>query len=183
MPSRLILAAFAACLTASVALPANAQSTLPSFRSTSHRARMELGVDLGYGFGSEGDYLELATDFRVHAPFGLGAVVRFGVASRLLSNALAVDVGAAQRFDLVAGAHGGIQLALAAGLGTAYGPFGQHGDVAAYGGFGMVQLDFWTTHLFVGVGVSGHALLAEGERSDPILTVAPQVRLGGDWGL
>lgn len=166
---------------------AAAQPTSLSFRTTSGRARMELALDSGYGFGTEGDYAELAADFRVYTPEGTGAVFRAGGALRVLSNAMAFDLGAAQRFELVGGTNAGLQLALVAGTSMAWGPFDPEGNVAAYGGFGMVHLDVWTTNFFIGLGVTGHAMLParhhQGGRSDPILTIAPQIRLGGDWGL
>ena len=171
----------------SIPASASAQASDLRFRSTSGRARMELSLDAGYGFSTEGDYLELASDFRAYAPFGLGVVLRVGAAVRWLSNAVAVDVGAAQRFDLVSGTHAGLQLVLTAGASVAYGPFDLRGDVAAYGGFGMVHLDLWTTNFFIGVGASAHAMVPElagqGGRDAPILTITPLLRFGGDWGL
>lgn len=156
-------------------------------RSTTGRARMELSADHGVGFGSEGMYGELATDVRLVDPSGFGGVLRVGLASNGLSNALAVDLGAAYRLNLFVRPDWGVQLGLALGPSFAWGPFDQ-GMVAAWGGFSMLHLDVWVGTFFAGVGVTAHALMPERHsqvdgRADAILTVAPVIRVGGDWGL
>lgn len=163
-------------------------------RATTGRARAELAFDHGYGFGTEadhmhprGDFVELATDFRLYAPFGLGLVLRAGVAARPLSYAFAGDLGVAQRLDLLRRDGWGLQLGFAAGASLAYGPFDQS-YVGAAGGFAMVHLDLWMREMFFGIGLDAHALLPEGHasgegRTDPILTIAPLLRVGADWGL
>jgi len=167
------------------------------YRSTTGRGRVEIALDHAWGFGSEGEHLQLASDLRVYAPFGFGAVFRAGLASQLLSNALAFDLGVAQRFDLVAGPRAGLQLALAVGGSYANGPFAPDSvaslpfherSVDALGGFAMVHLDVWIDTFFFGAGVSGHLLRATGDahqaRGGELLTsVAPTLRLGGEWGL
>lgn len=163
-------------------LTAHAQS-----RSTTGRARMELSADHGVGFGTEGLYGELGTDLRLTAPDGFGAALRLGLASNGPSNALAVDLGATYRLDLFARPDWGVQAGLALGPSMAWGPFDQ-GQVTAWGGFAMLHLDVWVGRFFAGVGLSGHALLPERHaqmdgRADPILTLAPTIRVGGDWGL
>jgi len=179
-------------LTLSWAAPASAQ-----YRSTTGRGRVEIALDHAWGFGSEGEHLQLAADLRVHAPCGLGAVFRAGLASQLLSNALAFDLGIAQRVDLVTGPRAGLQLAFAAGGSYANGPFAPDSvaslpfherSVDALGGFAMVHLDVWIDTFFFGAGVSGHLLRATGDahqaRGGELLTaLAPTLRLGGEWGL
>ncbi len=162
--------------------PARAQ-----YRTTTERGRFELAFDHGYGFGTEGDYLELGTDIRGYAPSGLGAALRIGVAAQGLSNAVAADLGAALRVNLVSGVHSGLQLAGAVGPSLAIGPF-DGGRVFAYGGWAMLHLNLWVGVFFVGLGVSAHALWSERHtepngRSAPILTIAPSLRVGFDWGV
>lgn len=167
------------CATASVA---SAQD-----RSRSHRARMELALDHGLGASTEGMYGELSADLRIFAPEGVGAVLRTGVATRGFSNAPAVDLGIAYRLDLFALDHVGLQLDGVIGPSVAYGPF-DDGNVAAYGGWAMIHLDFWYRNMVVGLGVSAHAMLSERYgspqgRDSAILTITPTIRIGGDWGL
>ena len=182
------LLAFALSLTTTAAAQARD-------RSTSGRSRLELSFDHGYGFATEGQYVELAADLRLYAPFGLGAVLRTGAAVQGPSNALALDVGVAGRFDLLSYEHFGLQLGGALGPSLAAGPF-DGGNVLAFGGWALVNLDFWFRNFFVGLGVSGHALVSEryGQeaepgsidppgRTDPILSLTPLIRIGGDWGL
>jgi hypothetical protein len=174
-----------------LASAALASSAHAQDRSRSGRSRMELAFDHGYGVSSEGEYAELAVDARLYAPFGLGLVVRTGLATQLFSNAVALDLGLAYRVDLVAGDHAGLQLALAAGGSAARGPF-DGGDVWALGVVGMLHLDFWYRNFFVGIGASSHALwpIRAGEdqlegtpRTDPLWTLTPTIRIGGEWGL
>lgn len=165
-----------------VPLTASAQD-----RSRSGRARLELALDHGYGGSSEGGYGEIAADLRLSAPNGIGAVLRTGLATQLFSNALGVDLGVAYRVDLAASDHVGVQLGGALGPSLSYGPF-DGGWVVAYGGWAMLHLDLWFRNFLVGVGVSAHAMASarhgqEGGRAAPILTLAPLVRIGGDWGL
>lgn len=148
---------------------------------------MELAFDHGYGVSTEGDYAELGADLRLWAPFGLGVVLRTGVASNGMSTAAAADLGVGYRLDLVAIDHVGLQLAGVLGPSLAHGPF-DHGKVAAFGGFAMLHLDFWYRNFFVGVGVSAHAMVSEryaqsDGRDAPILTLTPTLRIGADWGL
>jgi hypothetical protein len=157
-------------------------------RSSPVRARMELAIDLGYGGGSEGAYGELAMDFRVWAPEGLGVIVRTGAATNLWSTAFAADLGFGARLDLERGARGGLQLALGIGATYARGPF--DGEVDALGGFGTASLELWHDNWFLGLGATAHALAAlaadenEPTREDPLIwTLAPMLRMGGDWGL
>jgi hypothetical protein len=164
-------------------LPSAAHAQL---RGDSERARMELAFDSGYGGGSEGGYLEIGTDFRVWSPSGLGAIVRVGLASNVFSNAFATDAGAGFRFDLARGTTGGLQLASGIGASYARGPF--DGDRNAFGGFALLGFDGWHRNFFAGVGVSAHLLWTlgsqgEGARTDPIWTLTPMLRIGGDWGL
>lgn len=180
--TRTVLVALACSLTATAPI-ASAQD-----RSRSGRSRMELAFDHGYGASSEGGYAEIAADLRIYAPFGLGAVLRTGIASNLFSNALAADLGVAYRLDLVAEEHVGLQLAGAIGPSIAYDPFDQ-GNVTAFGGWAMVHLDFWHRNVFVGLGASAHALLGERHaevegRGAPILTLAPMSasRRWASWG-
>lgn len=169
-----------------LAEPAHAQD-----RTRTGRSRVELAFDHGYGFGTEGDFAELSVDARLYAPFGLGVALRAGVASRLFSNAVGVDLGLAYRLDLSAGEHAGLQLALTLGPSVARGPF-DGGQVWAFGGWAMVHLDFWYRNFFVGVGASGHAMWADrmGEnglegapRTDALMTLTPTIRVGGEFGL
>lgn len=164
-----------------LAAPAAAQ-----YRSESARARMEIAFDHGYGGGSEGGYAELAGDVRIWAPYGVGLIVRTGLASNVFSNAFAVDLGVGARVDLAHGSLGGLQLYGALGGSVAYGPF--DGYIPAFGGFAMAGLDLWHRNFFVGIAASAHALYAEGHqdaggRGDPIWTLAPMLRVGGDFGL
>jgi hypothetical protein len=159
------------------ALPASAQA---QYRSTSDRARMELAFDHGFGGGSEGGYAELAIDMRVWAPFGLGLVLRTGLASNGFSNALAADLGPAVRI-IGGGKLGGVALSLAGGLAYAYGPF-HEGWAHGVGAFALLAIDFWYRNFFAGLAASGHVLFAS-ERQTPIWTLAPMLRVGGDWGL
>ncbi len=179
--SRSFRAALVFVLVSSAAL-ASAQD-----RSRSHRARMELVLDLGLGASTEGMYGEASGDLRLFSPDGVGAVLRTGVATRGFSNAPAVELGVAYRFDLLAAEHLGLQLTGVIGPSVAYGPF-DDGNVAAYGGWAMLHLDFWYRNVVVGVGVTGHAMLGERHeqtegRASPILSIAPTLRIGGEWGL
>lgn len=148
---------------------------------------MELALDVGAGPSTEGVYGELAADLRLWAPFGLGGVLRVGGATTGFSNAFAADLGVAGRLDLHSEEHLGLQLAGALGPSVAYGPF-DAGNVSAFGGWAMVHVDFWYRNLIVGIGVSGHAMIAERHgqadgRDDAILSLAPTIRVGGEWGL
>lgn len=163
-------------------LPAHAQD-----RSRSGRARLELSFDHGAGGSTEGPYGELAADLRLHAPEGFGAVLRTGIASNLLSYAFAIDLGVAQRFDLVAFDHVGLQLSVAGGASIEEGPF-DRGRVGAFGGWGMLHADLWYRNFFVGVGAVGHVLATDSHQSEtgrqePVVSLAGVLRLGGDWGL
>lgn len=156
-------------------------------RSRTGRARLELALDLGYGGGSDGGYVEIGADLRLSAPFGLGVVLRTGLATNGFSNALAADLGIAYRLDLIQEEHLGVQVGAAVGPSVASGPFDQ-GEVLAYGGWAMIHLDFWYRNLLIGVGLSGHAMVGERHaqptgRDTPILTLAPMIRFGGEWGL
>ncbi|MBX3273424.1 MAG: hypothetical protein KF729_24385 [Sandaracinaceae bacterium] len=160
-------------------------------RATTGRARMELAFDHGYGLGTEGDYLELGVDLRVHAAEGIGAVVRGGLALAPFSIAYVVEAGLAYRLDLFSSEAFGVQLAVAAGPSFAYGPF-DRGEVPALGGWAMLGLDLWHRNFLFGIGVAGHALgvLSDGggdnyaaPREGPLLTITPTLRVGGDWGL
>lgn len=180
------------------AIPLVATHAQAQDRSRSDRARLELSFDHGGGWSSEDAYGELALDLRLHAPvqasMSLGVVLRAGLATQLFSNAGAFDLGAAYRVDLLAEEHIGVQLALALGGSVAYGPF-DGGNVVAAGGFAMLHLDLWYRSSFVGIGVSSHALLSsrhaeqasrwgdDAGRTDPIVTVTPMLRVGGEWGL
>ncbi len=164
-----------------------ASSASAQDRSRSERARLELAFEVGYGGSSEGGFGELGGDLRLWAPNGAGVVLRTGLATTGFSNAFGVDLGAAYRLDLLSEEHLGLQLAGAIGPSVAYGPFDE-GYVAAYGGFAMIHLDFWYRNVLVGVGVSAHAMAPERHmqlegRDDPILTLTPLIRIGGDWGL
>jgi hypothetical protein len=162
----------------------------PSRRSP---GRLELSFDAGYGFGTEGDYGEVAMDFRAFAPNGVGGVFRAGVATQIFSNALAVDLGFALRANLVGGEIGGLAISGALGPSFAYGPFDVDW-VDAWGGWAMLGLDLWHRHFVVGVGVTAHLLVPTshdrqaswaGEvpgRSNPITTIAPTIRVGWAWG-
>ena len=155
---------------------------------------MELSVDHGYGFGSEDGFIELAFDLRVHAPNGLGAVLRMGGAAQIMSAAFAVDAGIAYRVELVSSDLAALQLGLALGPSVAYGPF-DRGMVPAYGGFAMAHFDVRFSRFFVGLGVSAHALMPDGpgeqsgsrttspSRDAPLLALTPTLRVGGEWGL
>lgn len=136
-------AAIAALALLLQALPAHAQD-----RSRSGRARLELSFDHGAGGSTEGPYGELAADLRLHTPEGFGAVLRTGIASNLLSYAFAIDLGVAQRFDLVAFDHVGLQLSVAGGPSIGEGPF-DRGRVGAFGGWGMLHADLWYRNFFV----------------------------------
>ncbi|MCB9598598.1 MAG: hypothetical protein H6719_38135 [Sandaracinaceae bacterium] len=180
-----------ACLSLVIASLALAPPALAQDRNATGRSRMELSFDHGYGFGSEGEFVELAADGRVYAPFGLGVVARAGLATRVFSNALALDLGAAYRLDLVDTPHAGLQLAIAVGPSVARGPF-DGGEVWAFGGWSMLHLDFWYRNFFVGLGATGHLMATTREGSDvvdgnprsaPILTLTPMIRIGGEWGL
>jgi len=164
-------------------------------RTTSRRARLELSFDHGYGFSTEGSFIELAADLRLLSPDGIGVALRTGSAVQGLSNAHVIELGIAGRLNLFSLPHVGLQLGGAIGPSLACGPF-DGGDVRAYGGWASLHLDLWHRNLFVGVGVSGHALLSdrhatqidplsiEAPRGDaPILSLTPLIRLGGDWGL
>ena len=178
MKTHLFLAPLSLALTLSVASVAGAE-----VRTATGRSRMELTFDHGLGFGTEGMFFELATDLRVYAPYGLGAVLRLGGAAQLMSIGWAAEVGVAYRVDLFTMERAGIQLGIALGPSVAYGPF-DRGSVPAIGGWGMLHLDVWHRNIFVGIGVTGHALAPEGEqRTNPILTVTPTLRVGGEWGL
>lgn len=155
--------------------------------------RLELTFDGGYGFGTEGDYGELAMDFRAFTPNGVGGVFRAGVGTQIFSNALAMDLGFALRADLVGGDVGGVAIAGALGPSFAYGPFDVDW-VDAWGGWAMLGIDFWHRHFVAGVGVTAHLLMPSshdrqaswaGEapgRSAPIVTIAPTIRVGWAWG-
>jgi len=181
-------------LTVALGLLAGSTRAEVQDRSRSDRARLELSFDHGGGWSSEDAYGELALDLRIHAPMGLGVVLRAGLATQIFSNAGGLDLGAAYRVDLLAEEHVGVQLALAIGASVAYGPF-DGGSVVAAGGFAMLHLDVWYRSVFVGLGVSSHALLSsrhgqaasrwgdDAGRADPILTVTPMLRIGGEWGL
>jgi hypothetical protein len=156
-------------------------------RSTTGRSRLELALDHGYGFGTEGDFLEIGTDFRVHGPNGVGAALRVGVATTIVAIATVAEVGASFRFDLIERERWGLQLAAALGPTIAVGPF-DGGRVTAIGGWSLVHLDLWVGVMFVGIGASGHALWSERHdqyegRSEPILTITPTLRVGFDWGV
>jgi hypothetical protein len=160
-----------------------ASSATAQVRTATGRSRMELAFDHGVGFGTEDMYFELAGDLRVYSPFGLGVVLRAGAATQIMSIAFAAEVGVAYRLDLLTTDRAGIQLGIALGPSVAYGPF-DRGSVPAIGGWGMLHLDVWHRNIFVGIGVTGHALAPQGEqRVYPILTITPTLRVGGDWGL
>jgi hypothetical protein len=176
------LTVLALCALAALGGTAHAQ-----YRTTTQRGRLELAFDHGYGFSTEGDFLELGSDIRAYAPEGIGGAIRVGVAAQGLSNAFAADLGVALRTDLVATPRWGLQLAGAIGPSLAVGPF-DGGRVMALGGFGMVHLDLWVGVLFVGIGVTGHALWSERHaspngRADAVLSIAPTLRVGFDWGI
>ncbi len=155
--------------------------------------RLELSFDGGYGGGSEGGYGELAMDFRAYAPSGVGGVVRAGVATQIFSNAFALDLGVSLRLNLAGDESGGLALTGAVGPSVAYGPF-DIDWVDAWGGFAMLGLDYWHRHFLIGLGVTGHLLVAsshdrqaswageEPGRNDPIMTLAPMLRVGWAWG-
>ena len=156
-------------------------------RSRSGRARLELSFDHGVGGSTEGAYGELAADLRLHAPEGFGAVLRSGLASNVLSYAFAIDLGVAQRFDLVAFDHVGLQLSVAGGASIGEGPFDRGRDgAAAAEGFPLAHLG--ARPIYLGVGAVGHALAtdrhqAEARRQEPVVSLAGLLRIGGDWGL
>ncbi len=155
--------------------------------------RLELTFDGGYGFGSEGEYGELALDFRAFSEVGVGGVLRTGVATQVFSNALALDLGVAFRTDLTGGERGGLAFTIAVGPSFAYGPFDVDW-VDAWGGWAMLGLDLWHRHFVVGAGVTAHLLVPSshdrqaswaGEvpgRDQPIATIAPMLRVGWVWG-
>lgn len=178
MKTNSLLAALSLALTLSVASTAAAQ-----VRTATGRSRMELTFDHGIGFGTEGMFFEGAMDLRVYAPLGLGAVLRVGAATQLMSGGFAAEVGAAYRLDLFTMERAGIQLGVALGPSVAYGPF-DRGNAPAIGGWGMLHVDVWHRNIFVGIGLTGHALASEGaQRTNPVLTITPTLRVGGEWGL
>lgn len=140
---------------------------------------MEAAFDHGYGGSSEGGYAELALDVRIWAPFGLGLAIRGGLASNGFSNAVGVDLGPGLRVDLAGGALGGAQLFFVAGAAYAYGPF--QGWTHAVGAFASLGFDLWHRNFFVGIAGTAHVLAAR--RDDPLWTLLPTIRIGGEWGL
>ena len=180
---------------AAVACGATANPAVAQDRTSTHRARMEVSLLAGYGGSSEGGYAELGFDARLYSPDGAGLVLRAGGAAQILSVALAVDVGVAYRVDLVGGEHAGLQLAMGFGPTIANGPF-DRGNVWAGGGWAALHLDYWYRNMFVGLGASSRVLVSSpgagsrGDvqtrmepRTDPVWTVTPTLRFGGEWGL
>lgn len=164
--------------------------------------RLSAAFDHGYGFSGErsaafggaGQYLELAGDVRLTSPLGLGVAARIGTAFQLTAAPFAADLGVTYRYEERIGARWGWRVEGALGPSVAIGPFdrieetGNHLDRTAFGVFGMADVDLWFGDSFVGLGLSAHALPwfvadPDGQRTDPILTVAPQLRVGGEWRL
>ncbi|MFK7987498.1 MAG: hypothetical protein AB8I08_15870 [Sandaracinaceae bacterium] len=185
MHNRLLFATTLLCL-----LPSVTHAQIHA-RSNTGRARMELSLDHGFGFSTEGEYIEVGMDLRVYAPEGVGAILRTGVATQLMTIAYVADAGVAYRFDLFATDRVGLQIGLATGVSVGYGPF-DRGEAPALGGFAMAHLDLRTRGMFFGIGVTTHALRVFGEeernsfgdpRSTPVLSATPVLRIGGEWGL
>lgn len=156
-------------------------------------ARMQLSFDHGAAIvlaNPPGGWdwpvtFDVAADFRVYAPEGVGIVLCIGA----LGFGAELEPGIAYRTTVAGDANVGLELQVAAGASGWLGSIGFGSLGAGVGGWAQAGLDARLGARVIGFAVTARALYVSGEepsdvdRSGIFASVGPMLRVGGEWGL